>query len=170
MIVVADAPPLLYLSRLDRLDLIEAVYGEVVVPRTVWQELVVARPDAPGVEALKTATFISVSSRAERHGVPESLTDALDAGEAAAICLAELESADLLLIDERKGRKVAEGRGLRVRGTLSTVVEARRLGAIASVRPVLDALAAVGFRVSPALVRWAVNQAGEGSAGPSAPG
>ncbi len=55
MIVVADTTPLLYLSRIGRLDAVHAVHVEVIVPVTVWNELVALRPAAPGVEDLRAA-------------------------------------------------------------------------------------------------------------------
>ena len=55
MLVVSDTTPLLYLARVGRLDLLCELYVEVVVPQTVWDEIVEARPDAPGVGAVRAA-------------------------------------------------------------------------------------------------------------------
>jgi hypothetical protein len=63
-----------------------------------------------GVESLRNAAWIVISDQAERAGVEQSLEEALDAGEAAAITLAQLLGATVLLIDERKGRAVARER------------------------------------------------------------
>jgi predicted nucleic acid-binding protein len=138
------------------LDVLASAFGEVFVPAVVWEEVVDARPDAPGIGALRAASWLRVDSRA----LPD-VELGLDAGETAAILLAELLHADLLLIDERAGRIVAEGRGLAVRGTLGVLVRARESGAIAALRPVLDALAAEGFRMSPVLVDEALKRVGE---------
>lgn len=74
----------------------------MLVPTTVWHEAVMARPGAPGVEHIRGASWIVVSDQAERIGLEHHLLEALDAGEAAAIGLAEVLGAQLLLIDERK--------------------------------------------------------------------
>lgn len=154
--VVADSSPLIYLSRVGVLDLLSAVFGDVVVPRTVWNEVVERRPSAPGLDALRQARWIRVVDSA----LPQ-IDLGLDSGETAAILLAEALHADLLLIDERLGRKVARARGIAVRGTLGVLVQARQIGALPVLQPVLDALVAEGFRVAPALIREALSQVGE---------
>ena len=151
MVVVADTSPLIYLSRAGVLDLLNVLFGEVVVPRAVWTEAVDRRPSAPGLDALKTASWIRVVD-----GEVSMADLGLDAGETAAILLAEGLHADLLLIDERLGRRVAEARGLAVRGTIGVLVQARHTGALPALRPVLDAIVADGFRISPTLLREAL--------------
>lgn len=103
MVVVADSSPLIYLSRVGILDLLATVCGDVVVPQAVWDEVVQKRPTAPGVDTLRHASWIRVDDRR----LPQ-VDLGLDAGETAAILLAEMIHADVLLIDERIGRKVAE--------------------------------------------------------------
>lgn len=62
MLVVSDTTPLLYLARVGRLELLRELYVEVVVPQTVWDELVETRPDAPGVGAVRAAAWLRVIS------------------------------------------------------------------------------------------------------------
>lgn len=161
MIVVADTTPLLYLSRIGLVALVNRVHGEVVVPETVWRELVISRPGAPGVAELLGAHWIRVTDEAERKGVDSALAEELDPGEAAAISLAALLHADTLLIDERRGREVARRYGLRIQGTLGILVAARRSGALVAVRPALDALTTAGFRVSSVLIAEVLRMVGE---------
>ena len=66
----------------------------------------------------------------------------LDPGETAAILVADPLRADLLLIDERVGRAVAQERGPAVRGTLGVLVQARQSTVLPALKPVLDALVA----------------------------
>lgn len=160
MIVVADTTPLLYLSRIGRLDIARALYVEVFVPHEVHEELVEKRPDADGVNELRAADWIVVVEAPTSIPVDESVLSALDAGEAAALRLA-FERRALVLIDERAGRRAAHSLGLAVRGTLGTLVEARLRGVVQAVAPVLTELERNGFRASPELRAWALQAAGE---------
>jgi uncharacterized protein len=157
VLVVADTSPLIYLSRVGHLQVLAALFGQVVVPRTVWNEAVERRPSAPGIDELRQPAWV----RVVQDPVPGSDLG-LDPGETAAILTAESLGADLLLIDERVGRKVAHERGLAVRGTLGVLVQARQSKVLPALEPVLDALVAQGFRIAPALIREALAHVGEG--------
>jgi predicted nucleic acid-binding protein len=139
MIVVADTSPVLHLARVGHLDLIRATFGNVIVPRAVWAELVQhGTPDAVA-EALRGAAWISVQD----DPPPQEL--GLDAGETSAILLAKGLRADAILIDERRGRGVARGLGLVVVGTLGVLAGAKRLGAIERTAGIVEQLRAGGF-------------------------
>lgn len=156
MLVVADSSPLIYLSRVGVLHILPTLFGDVVVPRAVWQEVAERRPSAAGIRALHEAAWLRVVD------TPTPSADlGLDPGETAAILLAEALHADLLLTDERVGRAVAQERRLAVRGTLGVLVQARESSVLPALKPVLDALVAEGFRIAPALVRQALEYVGE---------
>lgn len=108
MIVVADTSPVLHLARIGRLDLVRAVLGPVVIPRTVWAELIQPGTRADVAAAIRAATWIEVKDDPELRDLN------LDPGETAAILLATSLHADAILIDERRGRTVAGGLGLAV--------------------------------------------------------
>lgn len=79
---------------------------------------------------------------------PAELIGLLDAGEAATIALAEQLRPRAVLLDERRGRRIALQRGLPVIGTGAVLLEAKRVGLIAAVAPALDAMAAQGRYIS----------------------
>jgi hypothetical protein len=156
VLVVADSSPLIYLSRVGVLQILRDLFGDVVVPAAVWDEAVNRRPSAAGVDALRQASWLRVVED------PAPLLElGLDRGETAAILAAESLHADLLLIDERVGRAVAQSRGLAVRGTLGVLVQARQSNVLPALKPVIEALVAAGFRIAPALVREALAHVGE---------
>ena len=133
------------------------LFAEVVVPQAVWDEVIERRPDAPGTDALRQATWIRVV-----ENPPIDVELGLDPGETAAMLLAEHLRANLVLIDERLGRRIARERGLEVRGTLGVLVLARQSDALPALKPVLDTLVAEGFRIAPTLVREVLAAVGEG--------
>ena len=119
MIVVPDAGPLIYLGGADQIELLRKLYDEVVVPKVVHDEVVVAGAGLSGARKVAAARWI----RVEDVAPDTTLSAMLDRGEAAAIPLAERLGASLL-IDDGAGRIVARGRGLHVVGTLGVLLSA----------------------------------------------
>lgn len=163
-IVVADAGPLIALARIERLSLLAALYGSVVVPETVLTELRV-ESDRPGARVLSQALAEGViQARAlpkYREAEMARLCLVLDAGESAAILLAQELPCRFLLIDERRGRVIARRWEISVVGLAGVLVAAKRRGLLESVRPVLMELSREGYRLSDALVSGVLRLAGE---------
>lgn len=106
MIVVADASPLNYLIQINCDGLLRDLYGSVLVPASVIEEL--SHPSAPNVVAgwlLNLPSWIDVRSVAFCE---DTSLQNLDRGEREAIQLAEEQRAGLLLIDERLGRSESQ--------------------------------------------------------------
>ncbi len=155
MIVGGDTSPLLHLARIGQIDLIPAVVGRVLLPRTVWSELTQTETRSAIIDLVAAATWI------ETVDDPPMQDLGLDRGETAAILLAESVRADALLIDERRGRSVATSRGIAVLGTLGILTGARRSGRLARAAPLVAALRADGFWLSDALVAEFLASLGE---------
>jgi uncharacterized protein len=160
VIVVADAGPLIYLSDAGILHLLRDLYGGVLIPREVYDEVVVRGQGEPGSSEVACSSWIRVSDRSLASPLRLSLLAELDAGEAAAITLA-VENAVLVLLDERKGRTVAKRLGLQVRGTLGVLVEAKKRGQVELVGPLLQQLIVAGFRISETIKEEVLRNAGE---------
>jgi predicted nucleic acid-binding protein len=126
MIVVADTSPLNYLIRLGHPEVLHKIYGRVLVPHAVVIEM--QHPEAP-TEVRSWASAPPPWLEERQVGqVDETLSAELGAGEREAITLALEVRADVLLIDERAGRKEAEERHIEVAGTLAVLLQASLRG------------------------------------------
>jgi len=151
MIVVADASPLIALSRVGRLALLQKLYGRIYVPVAVWHELVVDGRGRAGAEQLDGSDWIVSRSATDRKLVAV-LETTLDPGESEAIALAKEMHADFLLLDEALGRAAAEHVGVKTTGLLGVLLEAKRRGALADAYELASAMKAQGWWVSEALL------------------
>ncbi len=161
MVVVSNTSPLMNLAVIGRIGLIERLYRTVNIPEAVARELAVALPEQFSEQAIKKLSWLKVHSVKNRQLTDSLLLD-LDAGEAEAIALATEMKAGLLLLDERRGRNIAQRFGLKFIGLMGMLIEAKRKGHIPSVKPVLDELIAkAGFWVDNRLYARVLQEAGE---------
>lgn len=158
MTAVADAGPLIALARIGYLALLPRLFEMVIVPPAVHREIT-TDADLPGAQELLQADWMRVGSVHDLTAV-QRLRFWLDLGESEAIVLAR-EVGATLLIDERRGRRVAVAYGLAVTGTAGVVLTAKRLGYIQRVTTLLDALRAAGVRLSDRLYDEMRARAGE---------
>jgi len=122
MIVVADSSPLVVLVNIEQISLLSALFGVVTIPPVVAAELAShRRPQAVRDFIMKPPEWLTV----RKPTILEALPD-LDAGEREAISLACELHADLLLIDERRGRQAASERKLAITGTVGVLELAAR--------------------------------------------
>ncbi|MBT9316728.1 DUF3368 domain-containing protein [Leptothoe spongobia] len=149
MIVVSDTSPINYLLLIDQIELLPRLFGQLVIPEAVRDEMLV--PDAPLVVQAWIAdppTWLTVQTVSK---IDETL-NALDPGEQAAITLAQTISADLLIIDERLGRRIAMERGIPIIGTLGILDEAANQGVI-DLSDVIARLQTTNFRISRRIIQ-----------------
>jgi len=142
--------------------LLPRLYGELLIPQAVWNEVVVKGVGQPGAEEIKSAVWIKTVAVANDELVLALQRD-LDSGEAEAIALALEKKADLLLMDEHLGRDAARYFGVRYMGLLGVLTEAKYRGEIEAVKPVLDLLRnRAGYRISVELYQRVLHDTGEG--------
>ena len=152
MIVVADAGPLIHLSLIDRIDLLPAIYGRVLIPDLVYQEVVTAGAGLAGSTETANAAWIDIEPHDPHADLFRLLRSQLDPGEAAAVWLAVGRRADWVLSDDRQARLAAERLGIRVCGSLGILVEAKRRDLVTSVAPLLRDLQTKGVWLSEELI------------------
>jgi predicted nucleic acid-binding protein len=158
-IAVANTTPLIALAWLNHLELIPTLFGTLHIPQAVYDEIQ-NNPAAVGASELKSPSWLKVTPIQDTLAV-SLLLDQLDAGESEAIVLARELQADLLLMDERRGRRRALQAGLNVVGTLGILIQARHQDLIGHLRPLLDQLQQLPFHISEQLYHDVLQQVGE---------
>ena len=161
MIVVSDTSPLISLAVVGYLDVLRSLYGQVIIPEVVYQEIMGGVPGLPGALEIQGLEWI-ISHPVQNDVVVRALQGELDPGEAEAIALAVELQADLILIDERRARAIAARLGLNVVGVLGVLVEAKHRALVPLLKPILDALITqAGFWVSQQLYERVLDVVGE---------
>jgi uncharacterized protein len=127
VIVISDTSAITNLAAIDQLILLPTLYEQVIIPEAVYRELVNIDPPVPGGSEVQTVTWLEVKLITNREVVERLQNEVrLDPGESEAIALALELGADLLLIDERRGRTEANRLGIKITGLLGILVEAKR--------------------------------------------
>ena len=145
MIVVSNSTPLIALSRINKFGLLREYFGEIHIPKEVFDEVVTRGGNLSGAEEAASAEWIKVGNVGNKIAV-ESLSITLDKGEAEAIVLAREKDA-LLIIDDGDGRRTAESLGLKITGTMGILLLAHEDGKL-DLKTAIDDLMAAGFRLS----------------------
>lgn len=162
MIVIADSSPLILLARIGQLSLLGDLYGKVFIPTAVHRETVLQDPLRPGAVEIAGADWLTVQSTDDLLAV-RLLRQQIGPGESEAIVLALQFEAALLLIDDAKGRRIAEAYGISAVGTIGVLIQAKRRGLLSAVKPSLDGLREIGLRMDKDLYIHALQLCGEES-------
>lgn len=160
-IIVSDTGPLIALAILDLLSTLNQLFETIYVPEIVYEEATI------DVTKLGAKTIIKIAKHSwfKIEEIPlsdefEILAQLLDPGEAAVIALAK-QKKSALLIDERKGRNVAENHGVAVVGTAAILIKAKNQKLISQVKPLLEKLITHGYRFSPNLIQEVLKRCNE---------
>lgn len=133
--IVSNSACLIALERIEQLNLLPQVYPSIWIPQAVKQEIGFLT-DWLQVQTVQNQALVS------------TLRTQVGAGESEAIALAlEIKNVPVLL-DDKKARRIAEQLNLQVTGTVGLLLKAKKKGVIPAIRPILDALEAVDFRIS----------------------
>ena len=125
MIVVSDTTPIISLLKINRLDLLEKSFGEVLIPNAVYEELTDDKRFAEEAKTVNAAPYIKAVPVSNPEAVRIlRMATGLDQGESEAIVLADERKADLLLMDEAKGRAISGKMGIVIMGTIGLLISA----------------------------------------------
>lgn len=160
MIVISDTTPIVSLIKISRIDLLEKLFGEVCIPEAVFRELTTNTVFESEAEIVKNSPFLKTTPVKNRKSL-EILQAAsgLDDGESEAIILADELKSDILVIDERKGRKVAQKLGITITGTIGILIQAHdeKIISTEDIKIYLEQLKNSSIRLSESLIQEALS-------------
>lgn len=168
-IYVSDASPLIFLAKLGKINLLQSIFNKIYVPEEVYNEVTQKKmsqfdPGIAGAVEVKNAGWIEVRKVKDKDLV-KNLSQIIDDGEAEAIALAKEMGADLLIIDDYKGRREASNLNIQLTGTLGILLKAKEKKLIITIRPYILQLIHLQtgkkFRASAKLIVDVLEQAGE---------
>lgn len=146
---VSNSSCLIALEKIGYLDLLSKSFDTVTIPSAVQTEFG------------QNIDWLIVKS-VQNKAVVNSLKTQIDDGESEAIALAMEEWTDIFIVlDDKKARRVAKQLGLKVIGTVGLLLRAKKKGIITEIKPTLNALQDVDFRIAETLYKKALRLAKE---------
>lgn len=159
--VFCNTSPLQYLHQLGLISVLQTLAGRLIVPPAVVEEL--SAGIARGLDLPRLTDFAWVEVRVPGSVAAVPLVSDLGPGETQVLALALESSEPLALFDDALARRVAASLGIAVEGTLGLLLDAKKAGLLPSVRPLLDRLESLGFRLDPGTRDAVLRLSGEAS-------
>lgn len=129
MIVVSDATPIISFLKINRLDILGKLFGEVLLPEAVYEELTSNQDFQEEAEKVTSCDFFKRVSVSNNNAVGMLMRiTGLDLGESEAIVYSDENKSDLLIVDEVRARHVATTMKLRITGTIGILIAANENG------------------------------------------
>lgn len=156
MLLISDTSPLISLIIIEKLDLLEKLYGDYCIPNAVWQELT----NHNAIKIYKSE-IQQLSKKIHKTSYNILPINGIDIGETECILLYKELHADYLLIDDKKGRDVAELNDIKCIGTLTVLYKAKEKGYITEIRNLFIKLTEYKRFYSKSIMNFFLEQANE---------
>jgi predicted nucleic acid-binding protein len=140
-IVISDTSTLILFHKIDELNLLQKVYGELITTPEIAEEFGEELPGWIIIQAVSDKKY------------QDFLETQIDYGEASAIALATEYDDVLLLLDDLKARKLATRLKFKITGTLGVINRAKQMSLIGKVKPLIDKLLLTDFRVADNIIK-----------------
>lgn len=158
-ITIANTSPLFYLHRLGLLELLKKLYGHITVPEAVKKELKEGQAQGEDVPQLENYTWLEI--RSVSMPMYLQLIADLGPGESEVLALATNHPSALVILDDKLARRIAEMQGFRLTGTAGVLLRAKQKGLVPALKPVIERLLDLDFRLKPDLVKAILELGGE---------
>ncbi|NLQ04812.1 DUF3368 domain-containing protein [Cylindrospermopsis raciborskii] len=144
--VIINTSPMQYLYQVNLLSLLPKLYGEIIVPQSVVDELEVGRSLGVALPNINSLNWVSIQQARSQQILP--LVTELGAGEREVLALGVETTDSLLILDDALGRSYANLLGLQLTGTLGIILKGKQQGYLSEVALILEKLNALQFRLS----------------------
>jgi len=146
MRIVINSSPIIALSCINKLYLLDLIFDEVIIPKAVYKETVLIKNDIKIKDEIEKLKNVKILAPKNLHLV-EFISDVLDEGEAEVIAIAKELELDTVIIDEKKGRMYARKHDLTVVGSLGILIMAKKMKLIDNISSSIDTMEEFGIRI-----------------------
>jgi predicted nucleic acid-binding protein len=161
-IVISNTTPIISFMKIKGLHILRGIFSEVIISKGVYDELTAKVFLKEEINMINNCGFIKIREVKNEFAVKLIQKQlSLDLGESESIVLTNEIKANILIMDERKGRKIAQSMGLNITGTLGVILQAKNKGIIDEVKPFLDKLIENNIRISEKLYKDTLISANE---------
>jgi len=144
--LICDTSPIQYLYQLGLLQILPALGERIFVPPVVVEELAVGRSLGISLLDIETLNWMTIRHPASEIALP--LVAHLGPGETEVLMLTLEMPEAVAVLDDGVARQIAETLGLHFTGTLGLLLDAKNAGLVTEIRPLLDHLNALQFRLA----------------------
>jgi len=158
-ITIVNTSPLFYLHQLGLLELLNKLYGHITVPEAVKKELKEGQAQGEDVPQLENYPWVEIKSVSMPRYL--QLIADLGPGESEVLALATNHPSAIVILDDKLARRIAEMQGFRLTGTAGVLLRAKQNGLVPALKPVIEKLLDLDFRLKPDFVKATLELAGE---------
>ena len=145
--VIVNSTPLIALCNVERLDILNKLYGEIMIPKAVYEEISVKENSVCKRMIDESKGWVKIKS-IQNEMAKLMFKSQLHDGEVEVMILAKEEDADLVIIDDGNARKHAKYLGLTLTGTIGVLIKAKQMGYVSEIKPLLEGLCKSGIYLS----------------------
>lgn len=144
--VISNATPLIALNKIGKLDLLKQIYGEIIIPYAVYEEVILESNIKDSNDFVKESGFINIMN-IKNEEAKRLFVTSLHKGEVEVMILAKEMEADICVIDDLLARKYAKYYNIKITGTIGIFLKAKELGIITNIKPIMDELISSGIYI-----------------------
>ncbi len=161
MKIVSNASPLIFLAKIEKIELLEKY--EIKIPKQVYEEInkgaKIGKEDVQKIESLINGKIIKVEETIINTEIEKQN---IGKGEKAVISLAIKDKTNIVLLDERKARRIAKFYKLKPKGTIGILISAWKTAQISKkeLKELIQKLVKEGYRINETLLLEILNKIG----------